>query len=167
MQGIVMKPPIEVMLRILPARRARATVAGAGVVIAEPAAKRDSNRYQLNYSMNRTQAGLIAIRVRVVDSETGTVVGTKWEDRNGNHERDGGEPGMAGVVVYADLNGNGRLDIIIPTGIGYTYLIRDGRGKTSQKKLRILSVEELSLPSVFIHLLFSPLRFPFLPRPPL
>jgi beta-lactamase regulating signal transducer with metallopeptidase domain len=53
-----------------------ATVAGAGVVIAEPAAKRDSNRYQLNYSMNRTQAGLIAIRVRVVDSETGTVVGS-------------------------------------------------------------------------------------------
>ena len=53
-----------------------AAVAGAGVVTANPTAKRDGDRYQLNYSMNRTQAGLIAIRVRVVDSETGTVVGS-------------------------------------------------------------------------------------------
>ncbi len=40
----------------------------------------------------------------------GEVHGEKYEDRNGNHRRDPDEPGLAGVVIYADLNNNGRLD---------------------------------------------------------
>ena len=40
----------------------------------------------------------------------GSIHGTKWEDRNGNAERDPDEPGLAGVTVYADLNRNGVLD---------------------------------------------------------
>ncbi|MBW4494460.1 MAG: VCBS repeat-containing protein [Oscillatoria princeps RMCB-10] len=36
--------------------------------------------------------------------------GTKWNDLNGNGERDTGEPGLAGVTVYLDGNNNGVPD---------------------------------------------------------
>ncbi len=42
--------------------------------------------------------------------DAATVVGVKWLDRNGNGVRERNEPTMAGVVVFADLNGNQRLD---------------------------------------------------------
>ena len=42
--------------------------------------------------------------------EPGSVHGTKWHDRNGNGQRDADEPGLPGVVIYADLNFNGALD---------------------------------------------------------
>ena len=42
--------------------------------------------------------------------EPGSVHGVKWLDENGNRLRDDGEPGLAGVTVYADLNNNGQLD---------------------------------------------------------
>lgn len=38
------------------------------------------------------------------------ILGTKWDDRNGNGVRDSGEPGLAGVTIYIDLNGNRVLD---------------------------------------------------------
>lgn len=40
----------------------------------------------------------------------GTVVGTKWEDRNGDGLHGADEPGLPGVVIYSDLNRNGTLD---------------------------------------------------------
>ncbi|MCA9189927.1 MAG: hypothetical protein KDA99_30090, partial [Planctomycetales bacterium] len=40
----------------------------------------------------------------------GTVSGTKWEDVNGNGQRDDGERGIGGVTIYVDVNGNGSLD---------------------------------------------------------
>ena len=40
----------------------------------------------------------------------GSIHGIKWLDRNGNGERDRGEPGLPGVTIYADRNFNGRLD---------------------------------------------------------
>jgi len=40
----------------------------------------------------------------------GSVHGTKWEDVNGNSQRDNDEPGLAGVVIYSDRNFNGVLD---------------------------------------------------------
>ncbi len=40
----------------------------------------------------------------------GEIHGTKWLDKNGNGFRDEGEPGLAGVTVYVDLNHNGQLD---------------------------------------------------------
>ncbi len=36
--------------------------------------------------------------------------GVKWHDLDADGVRDAGEPGMAGVTVYLDLNGNGVLD---------------------------------------------------------
>ena len=40
----------------------------------------------------------------------GEVHGTKWRDDNGNGARDPGEPGVAGVIIYVDLNRSGTLD---------------------------------------------------------
>lgn len=39
-----------------------------------------------------------------------SIHGVKWLDRNGNGQRDEGEPGVPGVVIYSDLNFNGQLD---------------------------------------------------------
>lgn len=47
----------------------------------------------------------------------GSISGVKWEDFNGNAERDPGEPGLAGVTIYADINGNGVLDANEPSAI--------------------------------------------------
>lgn len=41
---------------------------------------------------------------------TGQFSGMKWEDLDGNGQRDGGEPGLPGVTIYVDLNSNGELD---------------------------------------------------------
>ncbi len=41
---------------------------------------------------------------------TGTIGGRKWLDVNGNGRRNGNEPGLPGVVIYADLNDNQTLD---------------------------------------------------------
>ena len=40
-----------------------------------------------------------------------TISGTKFNDLNGNHIRDLNEPGLAGVTVFLDTNGNGTLDL--------------------------------------------------------
>lgn len=38
------------------------------------------------------------------------VAGRKWNDLDGDRQRDDNEPGLAGVVVYSDRNFNGRFD---------------------------------------------------------
>ena len=40
----------------------------------------------------------------------GDVHGVKWLDRDGDGQRDPDEPGLANWTIYADINGNGRLD---------------------------------------------------------
>ena len=42
--------------------------------------------------------------------EPGSVHGRKWRDVNGNGVQDADEPGLGGVIIYSDLNRNGRLD---------------------------------------------------------
>ncbi|MGI9456194.1 MAG: hypothetical protein ACR2NU_06495, partial [Aeoliella sp.] len=42
--------------------------------------------------------------------EPAVVSGLKWEDLNGNGQRELDEPGLAGVTIYSDLNFNGVLD---------------------------------------------------------
>lgn len=41
---------------------------------------------------------------------TGTIHGVKWLDLNRNGVRERIEPGLAGVVIYLDINGNAQLD---------------------------------------------------------
>jgi len=43
-------------------------------------------------------------------STPGEISGSKWNDFNGNGQRDAGEPGIAGWTVYLDDNENGQLD---------------------------------------------------------
>ncbi len=50
------------------------------------------------------------IQVTSTDLQNGVVTGTKFEDINDNGQRDGGEPGLAGVTIYVDLNGNLNFD---------------------------------------------------------
>lgn len=47
----------------------------------------------------------------------GSISGVKWDDANGNAERDPGEAGLAGVTIYADLNNNGQLDASEPSTV--------------------------------------------------
>jgi hypothetical protein len=42
------------------------------------------------------------------------VHGIKWLDLNGDGQRDGDEPGLSGVVIFADLNQNGVVDFDEP-----------------------------------------------------
>ena len=46
----------------------------------------------------------------IVDPELASIHGVKWEDLNGNGERENNEPGLPGVTIYSDLNGNGVFD---------------------------------------------------------
>jgi hypothetical protein len=41
--------------------------------------------------------------------------GVKFEDLDGNHVRDDGEPGMAGLTIFIDSNRNGQHDVDEPT----------------------------------------------------
>ena len=53
-----------------------------------------------------------------------TITGQKWNDLNGNGERDPGESGLEGVTIYIDTDGDNRIDIGEPqtkTGRDGTY----------------------------------------------
>lgn len=49
-----------------------------------------------------------------------TIHGTKWRDDNGDGVRDDNEPGLDGVVIYADLNNNLKLDAGEPSATTMT-----------------------------------------------
>lgn len=46
--------------------------------------------------------------------------GLKFDDTNGNHQRDEGEPAVAGATIYVDLNRNNSLDSDEPTTVTLT-----------------------------------------------
>ena len=63
----------------------------------------------------------------------GFVVGTVFDDRNGNKTQDAGEPGVPGVTVFLDANGNGTLDageLSTTTGPDGAYQITSAVGGT-------------------------------------
>ncbi|MGH7127277.1 MAG: MSCRAMM family protein, partial [Planctomycetaceae bacterium] len=41
---------------------------------------------------------------------TGEIRGMKWSDRDGDGQRDAGEPGVLGITIYIDANANATLD---------------------------------------------------------
>src|SRR5438874_25827 len=41
---------------------------------------------------------------------TGSVSGSKWEDKNANGIQDVGDAGLSGWTIYVDYNGNTNLD---------------------------------------------------------
>ena len=54
-----------------------------------------------------TRLALEPLEDRTVPS---TIQGTVFDDVNANGARDGGEPGLAGVSVFLDSNGNGATE---------------------------------------------------------
>ncbi|MEA2375619.1 MAG: large repetitive protein [Thermoleophilaceae bacterium] len=56
------------------------------------------------------------------------VIGTKYDDVNGNGTRDSGEPALPGFKMYVDYNDNGQLDAGEPSGTSHadgSYWILD------------------------------------------
>jgi subtilisin family serine protease len=53
----------------------------------------------------------------------GSVAGVKYNDLNGNGQRDAGEPGLAGFVIYVDINNDGLI------GVGEPAAITDSQGR--------------------------------------
>jgi hypothetical protein len=50
-------------------------------------------------------------------AKPGEITGIKWNDLNGDGVRDPGEPGMAGIMIYVDLNNDGRIGVLEPAGV--------------------------------------------------
>jgi hypothetical protein len=53
---------------------------------------------------------LATARVDVIGAGLPGIYGQTFDDTNGNGTRDGGEPGLSGVTVYVDANGNSQFD---------------------------------------------------------
>ncbi|MCA9247386.1 MAG: M36 family metallopeptidase, partial [Planctomycetales bacterium] len=49
--------------------------------------------------------------------QDGSIEGHKWHDLNGNQTQDEDEPGLAGVLIYVDVNNDGRIGIGEPAAI--------------------------------------------------
>ena len=56
-------------------------------------------------------------------TQPGSIHGTKWNDLDHDGVHDAGEPGFAGLTVYADLNGNSTLDYGIDVDPGPGVLL--------------------------------------------
>lgn len=57
-----------------------------------------------------TRAGLINANVDFGNAQPGSISGRKWEDRDGDGVIDAGEVGLAGWVIYRDLDNDGEMD---------------------------------------------------------
>lgn len=94
-------------------------------------------------------------------AEPGSVRGIKWNDLNGDGERDDNEPGLAGVVIYSDLNRNGRLDNNEP----HTRTLEDDPN-TQRNELGTYHLEGLRQTVHFIHEVLPPGYGQTFPRSP-
>lgn len=79
----------------------------AGQKLVSPA----NNALVVTVGNNQTVSGKDFINEKV----TPVANGFKWNDLNGNGIRDTGEPGIEGVYIYIDLDGDERIDIGEPT----------------------------------------------------
>jgi len=65
----------------------------------------------------RVRPGEIVEGVDFGNYASGSIHGRKWHDLDGDGERDPGEEGLAGWVIYVDLNANGSLDNYEPHAV--------------------------------------------------
>ena len=79
----------------------------------------------------------------------GEIRGVKWLDRDGDGLRESGEPGLAGVTIYVDLNRNGMLDASEPTAVTQNDNPRTvGVDETGQYTLTRLAVGQYTVREV-------------------
>ncbi len=71
-----------------------------------------SNSYTVN-----PNNGTIQTRNFLNKEKAGEIRGVKFNDLNGNGTRDEGEPGIAGIRIYVDINQDGRINLLEPSGI--------------------------------------------------
>ncbi len=86
-------------------------------------AKLDFGQYYVRVAPN-PPGRLAANETLMTLNFRGSVSGVKWDDLNGNAARDAGEPGVAGVRIFADLNSDGRFTNDEPstlTGVDGSY----------------------------------------------
>lgn len=90
------------------------TVAAAGVVTANPLVSQD--RYRLDYSMNRTDAGLLDIRTRVVDTQTNEVIGEPTVTAKPGQQtimQIGRSADEWRIYVKPDSDGSGTMTLVV------------------------------------------------------
>ncbi|HET8775613.1 MAG TPA: M56 family metallopeptidase [Thermoanaerobaculia bacterium] len=90
------------------------TIAAAGVVTANPVTAQD--QYRVDYSMNRTAAGPIDIRTRIVDTKTNTVVGEPAVTANPGEQtvvQLGRPNGEWKIFVDTNSDGSGTLTLVV------------------------------------------------------
>ena len=91
------------------------TIGAAGVVTANPVSAGE-DQYRLDYSMHRTDAGLLDIRTRVVDTKTSQVVGEPTVTTNpGEHTVMQLVRGTDEWKIFVRTNGDGSgtLDLVV------------------------------------------------------
>lgn len=110
-------PPRQFLARLNPNGTPDPTFAGAGFLLlgSDSAPGPSVNGLSLQADGKLLAAGnsFNASVVRFLTdngSPPASISGTVFDDSNHNGVRDFGETGLAGVTVYLDLNGNGRLD---------------------------------------------------------
>lgn len=90
------------------------TVAAAGVVTANPIATQD--QYRLDYSMHRTDTGLLVVRTRVVDTKAGDVLAEpKLTTRPGvdaSIEMDRADQTLK-VFIRPNADGSGTMTLVV------------------------------------------------------
>jgi hypothetical protein len=69
-----------------------------------------------SYTVNPNN-GSVQTRNFLNKEKAGEIRGVKFNDLNGNGERDEGEPGIAGIRIYVDINQDGRINLLEPSGI--------------------------------------------------
>lgn len=116
----------------------------AGVVLAEPAVTGTQTRYELSYSVKKMPEGLLLIRARVVDKQSGKVVGEpsvttpageKAVMRFGREEGDDTrewtidvEPDAGGGLLTLIARRNGTVEQVTRT----TFRTREGEASTAR-----------------------------------
>jgi len=84
----------------------------------------------INLMSGQTMNNINFGNTRVVTPPLGIIQGLKWNDLNGDGKIDVGEPGLAGVIIYLDLNDDGVL------GGNEPYQITDKQGHYRFSNLR-------------------------------
>ena len=92
-----------------------------------------------------------AIQVTAVDSP-GEIRGLKWDDLDGDGQRDAGEPGMDGVTIYLDLNENDVLDDGEPS----TVTVVDNPATKGVDETGQLWICEKMIPKTSVHAINPP-----------
>ncbi len=70
-----------------------------------------------SFTLNVTQGSSFTGRNFLNRQAPGEITGIKFNDLDGNGTRDQGEPALAGVMIYVDINKDGRIGVLEPAAV--------------------------------------------------